>query len=345
MSFFIKKLQEVFGFYYVNGTLTNIGVYDWPIIIDISISLVISGLIIYFLRKSIKNYFSYKGSTPDLYMMTTCFIALLMISFRLWIDVTFQAYQYMSIMYCICHMLILYYFSLMILYTPSIIDSKKYKQITRIFTIVFMAAIVIYLYSSIEFQSAPTSNPRDRHNIIQSSIEPILQLDCLSLKSFIPNLLIFGYSIVLCFIMIIHLRKTKMNKVHKISYYFFILIHILICFNAISKIFYMNYADLRQGRMLPIESMKDGPIVINSIVFQILLKISHLENDLSAPVSYFIGMHNVILTYVYRIIYVVGFMINAQIIMDNKNIRKLEEKQIKKLRKYRDITNKLKEQI
>ena len=107
----------------------------------------------------------------------------------------------------------------------------------------------------------------------------------------------------------------------------------------------MNYADLRQGRMLPIESMKDGPIVINSIVFQILLKISHLENDLSAPVSYFIGMHNVILTYIYRIIYVVGFMINAQIIMDNKNIRKLEEKQIKKLRKYRDITNKLKEQL
>ena len=334
MEIFFKKLAEVFGVYLIGGMPTHTGAIDWLAVADVSIALASGMVFAYFLIRAAREYLSYKGTTPDLFMGVFCVLGLVMVCLRVRASVTYQSFQYLSVTYCVCSMLALYYFSLMILYTPTILDDPRERQFTRVLTVVFMVVVAICLYASIEYQSSPIFSPRDRANLVQSAIEPILQLECISVKSFVPNLIQCSYCVALCAMMIAHLRKVHMRKTHRVTYVLIMVAYAALCLNSINKIFYENYADLRQSSVDLETYFKGNPSVVNVFVFQAVAWAYGVKDTLE-PMSTFLGPHNVFISFTARIIYVVGFAVNATMLLDSKNMKKLEERQLKKLKKFR----------
>lgn len=338
---FFKKFLEMFGVYTMQGQSLQTGLVDWLSVADLALSLAIGVALTFILVRATRDYLSHKGTTPDLFMGIVCVIGLVMVCVRSWVTVTFQAYQYMSVIYGVCGMMSLYYFSLMLLYSPTIVDAPKERQMTRVVTVLFMAAVSIFFYSNIEYQSSSIMYPRDRSDLAQSAIEPLLQIECVSIKSFLPNILQCVYCTALCVIMMVHLKKTKMHAVHQWTYLVVILAYVALCANSLNKIFYANYADLRQSRLNLDDFAKSGPTMVNTCVFQAMSWFYGLKDDLTAPQSAFLGVHNVIVSFAIRITYFAGFALNAKIMLDNKSIKKLEERQLKRVKTYRVMAAKM----
>jgi len=337
LNIFYFKFLEVFGIFHIQGNLVSTGVFDWLVIIDLIISVVTIAILVYYSIKSLRLYLKSNGSTSELYIFVTSLLICIISFLRIWVSVTYYSYQFFSIINAICLVLVGYYFALSILLTPSIVELKKYTQLLRTILILMVIGVIVYLYSIIEYRSVPIIEPRSYKNILVGSIEPLLQTDCLSFKSFTPNIVLYLYRIIMVIAMMRFIRKAKLTKRFYFTYAVLIVVFTLSLYNSTQKIFYSNYADLRWGKILPSEYFSNGTPNFDMVIFKLLTYFNGFSESLKIPVTEFIGVHNVIYSYLFRVVVIIGFIVNSNYVFDNKSLIKLEEKQYKKLKKLRRI--------
>ena len=133
------------------------------------------------------------------------------------------------------------------------------------------------------------------------------------------------------------IRKAKLTKRFYFTYAVLIVVFTLSLYNSTQKIFYSNYADLRWGKILPSEYFSNGTPNFDMVIFKLLTYFNGFSESLKIPVTEFIGVHNVIYSYLFRVVVIIGFIVNSNYVFDNKSLIKLEEKQYKKLKKLRRI--------
>lgn len=238
-------------------------------------------------------YVSAKGVIQDLHLGMCSLFGAFLCSLNCLAAWTGAVGQDLSILYCSAHMIVLSYFSLVVLYNSTLRDSPRYKQFIRIGTVVVLAGVLIYLCSI----------PRETFG--EASPALMVQLDSLSKVSIIPNLVFFGYLSALGVSMLVYLQRTRLSLAYRLAYWSLIGVAIGVTVNAALVILHFGLDPID-----PVTAFLLGPFR-------------------GAKLAQVNGLVQIF----YRALYIACLVVCLKAVHDGSNLEKLRERGEKKNRK------------
>lgn len=236
------------------------------ILVDFIASLGIVLALLFGAVRVMVRYVSPRGVIQDLHLGMCSLLGAVLSSLSCLAAWTGNVSQDLSILYCSAHMIVLSYFSLVVLYNPSLKESPRCKQFIRIGTVAVLSGVLVYLCSI----------PRETF-FVPKSPALMVQLDSLSKLSIVPGLVFSGYILALGVFMLVYLQRTRMSHWYKLAYWSLIGVAIGIFVNALLVILHFDMAPTDPVTLALIGPFEGARLVEVNCLVQVFYRVLYLS--------------------------------------------------------------------